>query len=135
MNKYRWSCQNCEVANEPEADKCASCNCPASLSRHELNEWRSGKAQIPTKPSLMGYNIYGPFYWLYEKLAPCPSCNLLMHVRHRQCPHCGHKLTDIEHEYQKIHDENVKSYGLRQGAIWTPLIFIGLLAIFWVAGA
>jgi hypothetical protein len=132
MNNYRWTCQNCEGPNSKELDECASCGCPAVISAHDLKEWKSGEIHIPKKPSLMGYNIWGALHWLYDKVAPCPNCALLMSVKYRECAHCGYKLNELQHQLQIMHDKNIKASGWKFGIIWFPALFFTLWAIFWV---
>ena len=132
MSNYEWTCQNCEKPNPSDLEECASCGCPAKISALELKEWKSGQNKIPQKPSLMGYTFWGIWYWFYNKLAPCPHCSLLMNVKYRECQHCGYKLSELQHQIQVMYDKSERAVGLKLGFLWTPIIFLAMVAIFWV---
>ena len=36
MKAYRWACLACGLANSPEADRCARCQCPAGPTYRQI---------------------------------------------------------------------------------------------------
>ena len=130
VTSYRWACLSCGSGNNAESSECSTCGCPAIVSGLGLREWQYGNESPPRKPSLFHHQTWGPFYWLFEKLAPCPRCGLLMNIRSTQCAHCFHHLTELEQAEQKHHDREVKRIGLKGGLLWSLIVFPCLFVLF-----
>ena len=65
---------------------------------------------------------------------PCPRCGLHVQWGDRQCPHCGHQLTQADIDDIKSYISEQKALGIKRAIIWVPLMFAVLTGLFYVLG-